>query len=74
MNMSTNFEPLIDCEAAAELLGIHPKTVQKMAREGTLPAIRIGKHWRFRQSALDSWVRSALHSAPALCVSPTKEA
>jgi excisionase family DNA binding protein len=67
------FEALIDADRAGQMLGIHPKTVQKMAREGKLPAIRIGKYWRFRLSQLDTWLRSEVNSAPALCVPPNKE-
>jgi excisionase family DNA binding protein len=71
--MSGEFEPLIDSKRAGRLLGVHPKTVQKMARAGRLPGIRIGKHWRFRESDLDSWIRCGLHSQPALCVPLAKE-
>jgi excisionase family DNA binding protein len=37
-------------------LQIHPKTLQKLARAGTVSGIRIGKLWRFRASALDEWL------------------
>ena len=56
------FEPLIDAGQAAKLLGIHPKTLQKMAREGRVPRIRVGKFWRFRRSELDSWLRTEVDS------------
>jgi len=42
------FEPLLDSEEAAALLKIHPKTLQKLARNGEVAAIHIGKLWRFR--------------------------
>ncbi|HEY1580517.1 MAG TPA: helix-turn-helix domain-containing protein [Terracidiphilus sp.] len=51
------FEPLLDSEEAAALLKIHPKTLQKLARNGEVSAIHIGKLWRFRASALDEWVK-----------------
>jgi len=52
------YEPLLnDVEAATFLGGLHPKTVQKMARRGQLPAYRIGRYWRFRASELDEWLR-----------------
>lgn len=54
-------EPLIDSNEAAKLLRIHPKTLQQMARDRKLPAIRIGKFWRFRTSELDAWLRSAVN-------------
>jgi len=50
---SFEFEPLLDGEEAAALLKIHPKTLQKLARQGKVTAIQVGKLWRFRASALD---------------------
>jgi len=50
------FEPLLDSEEAAALLKIHPKTLQKLARNGEVDAIHIGKLWRFRASALNRWL------------------
>jgi excisionase family DNA binding protein len=58
--MSYDFEPLIDCATAAALLGIHEKTLQRMAREGRVPAIRVGKFWRFRKSVLNTWLESGV--------------
>jgi excisionase family DNA binding protein len=52
----TQFEPLLSDEQAAQLLGLHAKTVQRLARTGALPAVRIGRYWRFRASALDGWI------------------
>lgn len=60
------FEPLLDTQRAAELLGIHPKTLQKLARAGTVPCHRIGDLWRFRASELDTWLRDGLNSKPPL--------
>jgi excisionase family DNA binding protein len=54
------FEPLLDSAEAAALLKIHPKTLQKLARNGEVAAIQIGKLWRFRASALDEWVKRIL--------------
>jgi excisionase family DNA binding protein len=51
------FEPLLDSEEAADLLKIHPKTLQRMARRGEVVGIRIGKLWRFRASELNEWLQ-----------------
>ena len=51
------FEPVLTSEEAARLLNIHPKTLQRMARKGQVPARRIGDLWRFRASELDAWFR-----------------
>jgi len=50
------FEPLLDSAEAASLLQIHPKTLQKLARAGTVIGIRVGRLWRFRASALNEWL------------------
>jgi excisionase family DNA binding protein len=50
------FEPLLDSGEAAALLKIHPKTLQKMARNGEITGIQIGRVWRFRASALNRWL------------------
>lgn len=52
-----DYEPLMsEVEAAQFLGGLHPKTVQRMARRGELPAYRIGRYWRFRASELCAWL------------------
>ena len=50
------FEPLLDTARAAALLQIHPKTLQKLARAGTVIGVRVGKLWRFRASSLNEWL------------------
>jgi excisionase family DNA binding protein len=52
-----SYEPLIDdAEAARFLGGLHPKTVQRMARRGELPHYRVGKYYRYRASELNQWL------------------
>ena len=47
------FEKVLNTDEVAVLLQIHPKTLQRMARQGIVPAFRIGDLWRFRASLLD---------------------
>ena len=54
----TQFEPLLDSTQAAQLLRIHPKTLQKMARRGEIHGTHVGKLWRFRASDLNDWIFS----------------
>ncbi len=58
------FEPLLDDQQAATLLGVHAKTLQRYARTGRIPAHRIGRFWRYRASELDLWLRRS-STAPA---------
>ena len=54
------FERLLDSDEAAALLGIHKKTLQRMARSGEVPGVQIGDLWRFRASTLNEWLASRL--------------
>jgi excisionase family DNA binding protein len=57
------FESLISSTQAAKLLGnLHVKTLQRYARLGRLPGYQIGRHWYFRESELDAWLRLQLNS------------
>ena len=40
----------------ADYLRISEAKIYKLAKEGTLPAVRIGKTWRFRRELLDAWL------------------
>ena len=48
-----SFEPLLNSEQAAALVKVHPKTLQRYARNGLVAGLRVGKLWRFRDSDLD---------------------
>jgi excisionase family DNA binding protein len=58
-----NFEPLLTPIEAGAWLHVHPKTAIRMAREGSIPALRLGqKHWRFRRSDLAAWAEEQVRS------------
>jgi excisionase family DNA binding protein len=40
----------------AEYLKLHEITVCKYAAEGKIPAVRIGRVWRFDKDAIDRWI------------------
>jgi len=56
----SSFEPLLGSDEAAQLLKIHPKTLQRMARQRQIPGIQIGKLWRFRRSELNAWIEKII--------------
>jgi excisionase family DNA binding protein len=68
----TEFEPLLSEIDAGKLLGLHPKTVQRLARKGELPAIRVGRYWRFRASRLNAWIDVHSNCQPVCVVERTK--
>ena len=45
---------LLTTAQAAVRLGLHPKTVERMARDGRLVATKIGGRWRFAPHELDA--------------------
>jgi excisionase family DNA binding protein len=57
-----NFEQLLDTDEAAALLKIHPKTLQKMARNGEITGVQVGRLWRFRASVLNEWLEHKMAS------------
>lgn len=60
MEASQTFEQLLTLKEAAPLLGMHWKTLEVLARRGEIPAVKLGKRWRFRVSALDRWLSTRL--------------
>jgi excisionase family DNA binding protein len=61
-----NIESPWTTEQVAEFLQIHPRTVTRLAIEKDIPAFKIGTHWRFLPSDVDSWMRSRVSSQTEL--------
>jgi excisionase family DNA binding protein len=59
---SKDFERLLNLQEAASLLGMHWKTLEGMARNRKVPALKVGKRWRFRLSSLNIWLENGLNS------------
>jgi excisionase family DNA binding protein len=53
-----SFEPLITAAQAGQLLGLHPVTLLRWAREYRVPCHRIGRKVKFRTSELNAWLAS----------------
>jgi len=47
---------ILTTKEVAEYLKLHEITVCKYAAEGKIPAIRIGRVWRFDKDAIDRWI------------------
>ena len=46
---------IVTSSEVAEYFRLPIRTVYKLCQEGTLPATKIGKHWRLRKNKLDEW-------------------
>jgi excisionase family DNA binding protein len=40
----------------AKYLRLHEITIGKLAKEGKIPSIRIGRVWRFDKEVIDKWI------------------
>ncbi len=40
----------------SRMLKIHPFTVTRLAREGKIPAFKVGGIWRFRKDQFQQWI------------------
>jgi excisionase family DNA binding protein len=52
-----NVDQILTVWEVAELLRITRQTVYRLAREGKIPAFRIGTDWRFRRDAIDRFMK-----------------
>ena len=66
-NALPGIEALLTSRQAAQVLKIHPKVLERMAKRGEVPALKVGKFWRYRVSALDAWIDSRLQSGSQAC-------
>jgi excisionase family DNA binding protein len=49
---------LLTTHQVQDLLSIDRTTIYRMVQGGQLPAIRVGKQWRFARAEIDRWLRS----------------
>lgn len=47
---------VMDLKQASDFLQIHEGTVREMAKNGKLPARKVGREWRFSRTALIEWL------------------
>jgi excisionase family DNA binding protein len=60
-------EAFLTTEEVLSYLKITPRTIYRLIRSGELPAVRIGRQWRFRRGDLDRWLeRQRAFSASSL--------
>lgn len=58
-------EEVFDVRAAARYLRVHEETIRRLARQGRIPAFRVGKKWRINRGALDRWAEAQRPARPA---------
>lgn len=51
---------IMNTKEVSEFLKLHPFTVNKMAREGKIPAFKIGVDWRFHRRHIERWINEKI--------------
>ncbi len=47
---------IMKIDEVARLLRIPESSLYRLAEEGRIPCVKVGKHWRFRMSTLSRWM------------------
>lgn len=53
--MSGTPPEILTIDEVAAYLRLTPQTIYKWAQEKRIPAVKLGKEWRFRRSVIDRW-------------------
>ena len=68
-------ESFLTTEEVIEYLQVNLRTVYRLIKAGKIPAVRVGRQWRFRKSDIDTWLASqqtATNPAPVVAT-PAEE-
>ena len=65
-------ETFLTTDEVIEYLQVNLRTVYRLIKAGKIPAVRVGRQWRFRKTDIDAWLeRERSHSIPPVRSSPT---
>lgn len=48
--------PVMTVDEVAKYLRIPKSSVYKLARAGSIPGQKVGRHWRFHRATVESWL------------------
>src|SRR4030088_3250417 len=51
-------ETFLTAEEVLEYLQVNLRTVYRLIKAGKIPAVRVGRQWRFRKRDIDAWLES----------------
>ncbi len=71
-------ETVLTTEEVLEYLQVNLRTVYRLIKAGKIPAVRVGRQWRFRKRDIDAWLDSQRprggSARPAAAAAPSKPA
>ena len=59
---NTSDHEILTLEEVAHYLRLEPQTIYRWAQERRIPAVKLGKEWRFRKSIPDRWLNEQMLS------------
>jgi excisionase family DNA binding protein len=68
-------ETFLTTEEVLEYLQVNLRTVYRLIKAGKIPAVRVGRQWRFRKRDIDAWLDSQRPrggSRPAAAAAPAR--
>ena len=51
---------VLTIEEVASYLQLKPQTIYRWAQGSRIPAVKLGKEWRFRKSIIDRWLEEQI--------------
>jgi excisionase family DNA binding protein len=65
-------ESFLTTDEVLEYLQVNLRTVYRLIKAGKIPAVRVGRQWRFRKSDIDAWLASQQTGAVPPPPAPTE--
>src|ERR1700675_4872715 len=71
-------ETFLTTEEVLEYLQVNLRTVYRLIKAGKIPAVRVGRQWRFRKRDIDGWLdkqraRGSSRGAPSASGAPAAQ-
>jgi excisionase family DNA binding protein len=51
-----NLPPIMTIAEVARHTGLKELTVRRLARDGVIPALKLGRQWRIKRDLLEEWI------------------
>ena len=48
---------IMTVQEVADYLRLNGMTIYRLAQEGKIPALKVGRSWRFKRALIDEWLR-----------------
>src|SRR5438874_999068 len=67
-------ESFLTTEEVLEYLQVNLRTVYRLIKAGKIPAVRVGRQWRFRKRDIDAWLENQRPRSARPAAAPARPA